>query len=574
MEIVGKNVGRYSVTEWIGAGGMAEVFKAYDPDIDRTVALKILKQEHCVDDEHVNRFMREGRAAGALTHPNIVTIHDVGKVDDAPYIMMELLAGQPLNELLREQARISAVDTLRIAIQISDALDYAHSKGVIHRDVKPDNIIVDDNLAIKIADFGIARLEEASKDTTQAGMILGTPRYMSPEQAAGEVVDGRSDLFSLGVILYEMLTGHKAFDAESMATLIMQIMQKDPPPIRKVATDIPAGLQNIVSKLLAKKPNRRFQSGAELRQALQRELSLLEEDEQERARYMPLQIKWTAIMAAVVAVAMGVSSLFVLRAQNHALEQQAIDAGISLAKFIAVQTAVPVLGEDWITLETFVEDASARETFDYLVVTDHESIIRSATNAALVGTSREDWAQRLAADTAANVLRKDGEVVVHGVVNDATEVFNFSLPILFRTTQVGSIDVGVSRTGLEDAMTTTTNLLVLLGLAMVTAVGVVVFVFNQLVAKNLSLATKALMLLSQGKLEARISKQRTDEFGDLFLQVNNFADQVQRQVEHDGLNLTAPEVSGANDVLDISGIEQVKVDDQTIVQPAKPTDAQ
>ena len=566
---VGETIGRYEVTEYIGSGGMADVYRAYDPDIERHVAVKLLKEEHCMNDEHVSRFMREGQAAGALTHPNIVTIHDIGKLDDIPYIMMELLEGKALEERLRSNERFDVEDALKVAIQVADGLDYAHRNGVVHRDVKPDNIVVDEHLNVKIADFGIARIE-TTNETTQAGMILGTPRYMSPEQAAGEKLDGRSDLFSLGVILYEMITGHKAFDADSMATLIMQIMQKDPPAIKKVVPGVPNGVQNIIAKLLSKKPTRRFDSGADLRNALQRELQLLQDEKEEQAQYIPLQIKWTAIMAVVVAVAMGVSSIFVWRAQNHALEQQALDSGIALSNFVAVQTAVPILGEDWISLETLVADAAARETFEYLVVSDHEGVIRSASEAGLNGQTRDTWmAESLQAEDASAPPEPVYEVEqtrVYSATRGEIETFNFTVPVLFQTTQVGTIDVGISREGLNQAMSTSVRMLILLAIAMVTAVGVVVFLFNQLVARNLNLTTKALDLLSQGKLETRISKERRDEFGLLFRSVNQFADTVQKEVEAEGLELGRSVGDVDRSALDLSGLDiGAAVEDHTIV---------
>ncbi|MEM9620598.1 MAG: protein kinase [Pseudomonadota bacterium] len=572
MEILGKLIGRYEITQHIGAGAMAEVYQAYDPDIDRTVALKILKEENCVNEEHINRFLREGKAAGALTHPNIVTIHDVGTLESVPYIMMELLEGQPLSQLLQSGDKLPLTTVLRIAMQIADALDYAHDKGVVHRDVKPDNVIVGkDGTSIKIADFGIARLDEGAKESTQAGMILGTPRYMSPEQASGESVDGRSDLFSLGVILYEMLTGQKAFDAESMATLIMQIMQKDPPPIRNVVTQVPPGLQNIVAKLLAKKPARRYQSGRELHEALARELRLLEEDESEKSAYMPLQVKWTAIMATVVAVAMALSSIFIMRAQTEALQQQAIDSGISLGNFVAVQAAVPVLSEDWITLESFVEDASNRKSFAYLVVADHEGVVRSATQSELVGGRWNAAAQ-------GDLLFAENDVEVRRLLDaDENEIFNFNLPILFRDTRVGSVDVGVDQAGLNAAQETTAQMLTGLALAIVAAVVVVIYVFNQLVAKNLLLSTQALRLFRQGNLEARISRERTDEFGDLFKAFNEMADAVKERLEGQPELPSGPAaavadhnsqtiVPDADTELDISGIAQATAQEQTIIQ--------
>lgn len=560
MTIVGKTIGRYEILEHIGEGGMAEVYKAYDPGINRAVALKVLRVEHCQNEEHKTRFLREAKAAGALTHPNIVTVYDVGSIEGAPYLMMELLEGQTLGDVLSSGRKLSMPSIAKIGAQLARALDYAHAKGVVHRDMKPDNIILGtDGESIKIADFGIARLDESSaSESTQVGMMLGTPRYMSPEQASGIAVDGRSDLFAVGVIMYEMITGQKAFDAQSMPTLIMQIVQKDPVPIRQITAHAPVGLQKIVNKLLQKKPERRFQSGHELERALERELSVLRQAEEEQRGYLPLQVKWTAIMAAVVAVAMALSSVWVFRAQSHALTQQAIDSGISLAKFIAVQAAIPVLGEDWITLESMVQDASARDTFRYLVVSDHTRVVRSASDPALVGSS---WT----AGDNNQVLHQDSEVTV----TDRGEIFNFSLPVLFNQTVVGHIDLGVDTAALDAALATTARMMVILGLAIVLAVSLVIYIFNKLIAKNLLLATQALRLFGDGQLEIRISRQRTDEFGDLFTAFNTTADNLEKLVDETaGADHTVPSgpAPKGSASLDISGISQGMVDDQTIVR--------
>lgn len=559
LDIVGKSVGRYQIQEHIGEGGMAHVYRAFDPQINRSVALKILKDEHCQDEERKSRFIREGEAAGALTHPNIVTIYDVGDFEGAPYIMMELLEGKTLGDLLQENATFAMEDIMHIAMLLADALDYAHDKGVVHRDMKPDNIVLSSDMqSVKVADFGIARVEDSSqKESTQVGMMLGTPRYMSPEQASGAAVDGRSDLFAVGVILYEMITGKKAFDAESMPTLIMQIVQKDPLPIRQISKDTPVGLQKIVTKLLQKKPERRFQSGAELKNALARERQDLLDEKQEQSGYLSLQVKWTAIMTTVVAIAMAFSATLVYRALENTLTQQAIDSGISFSNFVAVQSAIPVLSEDWATLESFAEDAAARDSFKYLIVSDHENIVRVASDSALVGSSRT-----AASDVPA--VYSQGEIRV----TDNGSAFDFSVPILFNQTRVGSVNVGMERSQLEAALATTARMMIILGLAIVLAVAVVLFVFNKVIAKNILLATKALKLFGQNQYETRISKTRADEFGALFNAFNTMADGLEKSLDQAGGNgdqpttVTTPSLEN----LDVSGIASSSVDDVTIVQ--------
>jgi serine/threonine-protein kinase len=545
---------------------MAQVYRAFDPEINRSLAMKILKEEHCQDEERRSRFIKEGKAAGALTHPNIVTVYDVGQRDETPYLMMELLEGYTLGDVLLQSRQLKTPAIIRIAMQLADALDYAHSKGVVHRDMKPENIMLAaDGESVKIADFGIARVEEHSdKESTQVGMMLGTPRYMSPEQASGSTVDGRSDLFAVGVILYEMITGKKAFDAESMPTLIMQIVQKDPLPIRQISADAPVGLQKIVDKLLQKKPEKRFQSGRELHDALERELRALREEEEEQSGYLPLQVKWTAIMTAVIALAMALSSILIFRAQHNALTQQAIDAGISLSKFVAVQAAIPVLGEDWVTLDSFVQDAAARESFRYLTVSDHTGVVRSASDSALVGGP---WQP----DAEAPVLHARQEVVV----TDLGDVLNFNMPVLFNETVVGAINMGLDTRRLDAAMGTTQRMMFIMGLAVILAVSSALYIFNKLIAKNITLTTRALRLLGQGQFETRLSKQRRDEFGDLFSSFNSMADALEKQVDAS----TASTASGPPPLrtdgqmdISISGISQVSVDDMTMVHGADDND--
>jgi eukaryotic-like serine/threonine-protein kinase len=210
-------VGRYQLIERIGEGAMAEVWRAHDPSIDRVLAIKILKGEFRRNEEYAARFLREAKAAGALAHPAIVTIYDVGTADGYPYIAMELLDGDPLDRVLAHEGKLPPELVLGIAGQLASALSYAHLSGVVHRDIKPSNIMLcRDGRSIKLLDFGIARVTEegaASEDEqvrTQIGQVVGTPRYMSPEQAMARDVDGRSDLFSVGAVLYEMITGHPA----------------------------------------------------------------------------------------------------------------------------------------------------------------------------------------------------------------------------------------------------------------------------------------------------------------------------------------------------------------------------
>jgi serine/threonine-protein kinase len=523
MEISGKAVGRYEIQEHIGSGAMAEVYKTYDPEIGRVGAIKILKDSLLEETEYLDRFLKEARAAGTLTHPNIVTIYDIGKLEQAPYIVMELLEGENLADLIKRGEQLPLESILEIAMQLASALDYAHAAGVVHRDVKPDNIIfTNNNDVVKIADFGIAKNTDTDiKDSTQAGTIMGTPRYMSPEQAKGDAVDGRSDLFALGVILYEMVTGHKAFDGKSMPTLIMQIIQKEPTPIREYSPDVPAGLQSIISRLMQKRPEKRFQTGKQLYDALAKELRAFL-DKKDEKNYLPMQVRTTGIMSAVVALVMIVSATFVFNVQSKLLTDQAINAGVSLATFIASESAIALLGEDWVGLESLTDEAFKRATFDSLSIIDHTSTVRSSTDKEQIGNK---WQEQ--ANTTLLSTRRDAEIFE--IDNDDYKAYAFVAPIRFNDTNIGEIRLGLSQTQLNEVMSVTKRVMVILALSVVLAVLVTLYFVNRLIARNLLTIRRSLRDLGDGNYSSRISQPWKNEFGSLALAFNALADKLQHQ---------------------------------------------
>jgi len=254
-------LGRYEILEELGQGAMGTVYLGRDPKINREVAIKTLtfaNVDASLLDEIKERFVREAEAAGKLSHPNIVTIFDVGEEHDMAYMAMELLKGNDLAEHCRKENLMPVKKVLELVASVADALDYAHSNGVVHRDIKPDNIILLDEGQVKVADFGIARVMSSSE--TQTGILLGTPSYMSPEQVEGARVDGRSDLFSLGVVLYEMLSGEKPFKGDNLANMMYAIANSAYTPLTKVASDVPECCNKIIKKLLIKDPEKRIKS--------------------------------------------------------------------------------------------------------------------------------------------------------------------------------------------------------------------------------------------------------------------------------------------------------------------------
>jgi len=260
--------GRYEIIGELGKGSMGVVYRAHDPQIDRAVALKVLREDRVTSDAFVQRFLKEARAIGRLSHPNIVTVYDVGEDHGTIFIAMELLEGTPLNRVIQER-ELSVEEIVRLGAQMAETLGYAHQKGIVHRDVKPSNILLLVNGQIKITDFGIAHIEDPSALVqTQAGEILGTPAYMSPEQVLARPIDGRSDLFSLGIILYELSTKKRPFTGDSMSGVFQAITQTHPPEPHQINPSIPQRLSQTIMRCLNKAPEDRFESGHALARAL------------------------------------------------------------------------------------------------------------------------------------------------------------------------------------------------------------------------------------------------------------------------------------------------------------------
>src|ERR1700688_290863 len=265
-----KKIGRYEILEELGHGAMGTVYRAKDPAMDRIVALKtiislVLASEQGSDFRE--RFYREARAAGALTHPGIIPVFDVGEHEGLPFLVMEFISGKTLADTVKKGERLTLDRVCEIGQKIAEALGYAHQHGVVHRDIKPANILLTSKETHgierpKITDFGVAKLAEGQ--TTLTGQMLGTPAFMPPEQFTGAPVDGRADIFSLGVVLYWMATGEQPFPGESMTAVSYKVVHTDPVPPRKLNPSVPAKLDGIIMKCLAKSPADRYQTGDEL----------------------------------------------------------------------------------------------------------------------------------------------------------------------------------------------------------------------------------------------------------------------------------------------------------------------
>ena len=276
-----EHIGKYKILEKIGQGAMGEVHKAHDPILNRFVAVKTISSELGGDDTLRKRFEREAQSAARLNHPNIITVYDYGEEHGRIYMAMELLEGSDLKQTISRRAPLTLDEKLNIVDQIAEGLAFAHDSDIVHRDLKPANVHILANGQEKIMDFGLARL--GGSEMTRAGMVMGTPHYMSPEQVRGERADARSDVFAVGCVFYELLTYRKPFDADSMHSVLFKVMQEEPPSVHDITPGIPAVLAQVVERAMAKDATQRFQNAGEFRSALHRAMQAVADGHGDKA---------------------------------------------------------------------------------------------------------------------------------------------------------------------------------------------------------------------------------------------------------------------------------------------------
>jgi len=265
--LIGTMLGnRYEIIEKVGGGGMAMVYRAKCHLLNRNVAVKILRDELISDKDLVSRFKRESQAVASLSHPNIVNVYDVGEVDDLYYMVMEMVEGKTLKKIIKEKGALHQEEIAHYSKQIAQALKHAHENYVIHRDIKPQNILITEDHRAKLTDFGIA-LSSSTNTLTNTGSLVGSVHYFSPEQARGGYTDAKSDLYSLGIVMYEMATGKLPFEGESPITVALKHLQEEPEPPSSINTTVSEGLESIIMKLIEKDQVSRFQSASSLIEA-------------------------------------------------------------------------------------------------------------------------------------------------------------------------------------------------------------------------------------------------------------------------------------------------------------------
>ena len=526
-------LGRYQIREMIGEGAMASVYQAYDPEIDRTLAIKVLKPHLARVEQYRARFLREARAAGVLSHPNIVTIFDVGVEGDVPYIAMELIDGMTLGDLIRSGREFTVDEVVAIGIELTRALDFAHRKGIVHRDVKPGNVMmIEDRGTVKVTDFGICQVDSRDgtelTQATRVGDVLGTPNYMSPEQVAGGKVDARSDLFSVGVVLYRLVTGVLPFEGDSVVTVAYKIAQADAPAVEKLRADVPLSLRRAIDRALKKQPEKRYQSGEEFAQAL---VAIARELAEERSRHgtrrgLSLGVRWALSMAVLVALTMSATAALLYTRQYTAMMDQVMDYGGSLAKFMATQNAVPLLGEDWDAIDVFIQETRSRQDFDYIRVVDHEGVVRGSSAAP-------ELTRKYVPPAAARAIASpDSGVTVqsHRIV-DGRAVLDFAAPVLFQGKEIGRVHLGIYEAPLAAVARLMLILLGVLTLVTSAAVALGTYLLARRLTGPIRVLRNSLAELAAGRYDYRIADPRSDELGQLYREFDATAAALQARHE-------------------------------------------
>src|SRR6056297_1308163 len=510
-----ERVGRYMIIRELGRGSMSIVYEGFDGRIDRHLAIKVLRQRYARDVAARQRFLREARAAGGLAHPNIVTVFDVGQAEATPYLVMEFLKGGTLEDWL-ERDRLPELDTgmlIELAIQLARGLAYAHQHGVIHRDIKPANIHYDPKTNVsKMMDFGIAAIER-SDDAESDNRIAGTMTHMAPELLDGRRADAQSDLYSLGVVLYQLLSGKLPFDAQDLETLIQQIARHETRPLKPLHSDTPRELVDLTYRLMALEPESRPGSASQVADELNEIREGIHSGIVQAVRRKSAPWRWPLFTGIGVALVLVMGLNYLYRTQNEAMAETTFGFGDALTSLIAQETAEALILDDTTALSVLVSDFAANPEIRYLHITDPSGTVQASTNPYLRGEN--------APPASGETIQRDSGSV--NLRRSEQGVLEFSVPIRFQARRVGEVRLGLDGSGLDAAAASTLWMLFVIFSAALLALAAGLAWMTRRQQRGLNRLAWGIKRLRRGQYELRLETERRDEFLGTYSQFNRLA---------------------------------------------------
>ncbi|QKK02717.1 MAG: protein kinase [Pseudomonadota bacterium] len=494
---------------------MSIVYEAFDPHINRHLAVKVLRERFARDLKSRQRFLREARSAGGLSHPNIVTVFDVGQYEGQPYLVMERIPGQSLEAYLADGHHPDIDQTLSIAVQLSNALHYAHERGIIHRDVKPSNIYYNpESGLVKLVDFGIAAIIEGTDSGRRSdNTIAGTPKYMAPEHIQAREIDGRADLYALGVVLYRLLGDELPFDADSIGALAQQIVHHAPPRLRPRDGRTPVDLVDLVHRLLAKNADARPATGGQVLRELEEIRDDMDRGLLRAVRQHSSAWRWPLGLGLALAAVLGSGLAWVYQTQITAMTESTYGYGDALASVIARETAEALMLDDTTALSNLVFDFSVNPRVTFLHVSDSSGVVQASTNPFMQGETRAEPID-------AKVEREQGGV---RLIRRYDGDLEFRTPVRYQTRRIGSIQLGIDAEPLEAAARTTLLMLVLVFVVSLTVLGTGVVWFWRRHQRSLQQINRGLQRIGRGQFDTRLETDHRDALHSLYRQFNDMA---------------------------------------------------
>lgn len=540
-------LGRYRILEEVGRGSTAFVYRAFDPQLDRFLAIKMLRPHLAQNKSFREAFVRESRLAAQLSHPNIVTIYDVGITDDIPYIAMEILEGVTLEKILKSKHKLDLKTSLNIAGQMTLALDYAHQQGLVHKDIKPANILIlRDKKTAKLTDFGIAQAIDNLNNERDRGLnarptrrnkVIGTPEYMSPEQVMGHALDHRTDLYSTGVLLYRMISGMPPFVAEELSQLFKQILKNKPPELIVEDDRLKDEVKDLIRKLLQKDSDRRYQSATLLLSDIRKLTFQLENKQEKKSNNVrSLTTTWTLIMSGLVFVSMLIGSIVVYWMQYKALTGSTYDHASSIARMIAFQSSDSILLNDQLGLQVIIKDNVTNQQLKQILIIDKSKKIIASSRDGLVGQQFIEPSSQLIVKTYTVSNATKGivfDISADAKVEESNSLFSVLQPIYFSEKELGKIYVTYSAEPMFQSLRTTQITMALVMLVTLIVVATATLLLARKTSRDFNRINKGLKRLSNGQIDVRIMSEQNDEASEVFESFNQLGQYLEEFFERD-----------------------------------------